>query len=560
VSVATLGRRLPAVARGVRVPALTRRLTDRAGPRWIIAAHTMRRALRWAAVWGVVFGLVEMSSITAFVAGYPTMAERLKLAQSLQSFSALLGWPYHAETIAGFVTWRILVIVVTIGAIWGLLTSTGLLRGEEDAGRWELLLTGQTTRRWATVQALVGLGGALLVMFVLVALLTLAAGRTPGARFPLGGSLLFALAAVSGAAMFVSIGALTSQLSATRGQAAMIAAALLGVSFAIRMVADSRRSFGWIRWLSPIGWAEELRPLRDPQPWALIPIVALVGACAVLAVVLAGRRDLNAGVLREREARGGDPRWLVGPITLTLRLSRSTMLAWLGGIALASLMYGSIARSTVGVLNGSPTIAATLGRLGVRLAVQGYLGIVFMTMAIVIALLAASQIAAIRDEEAAGRLDHLLVRPVRRTRWLGGRLAVSAGLVLVAGLVAGVFCWVGVAGQHTGVMLPTLLAAGLNATMPGLFVLGAGGLVFGLRPRLSAAVAYGIVAWSFLAYLLGSLIKGTDLVRQSSLLAHMALAPSKNPEWGTWAVVVLLGAAAAVAGAAAFERRDVEYE
>jgi ABC-2 type transport system permease protein len=285
-----------------------------------------------------------------------------------------------------------------------------------------------------------------------------------------------------------------------------------------------------------------------------------VGACALLAVVLAGRRDLNAGVLREREVRSSDPRWLVGPITLTLRLSRPTMLAWLGGIAAAGILYGSIARSTLGILSSSPTIATALGRFGVRIAVQGYLGIVFMLMAVVIAVLAANQVAAIRDEEAAGRLDHLLVRPVPRTRWLASRLAVSLGLIVLAGLAAGFFCWVGIAGQRTGVQLPTLLAAGLNATMPAVVVLGAGALVFGLRPRLSAGVAYAVVAWSFLALMLGSVIKGTDLVRESSLLAHMELAPSTSPDWGTWAIFVLLGVAAAVAGVAAFERRDIEYE
>jgi hypothetical protein len=60
--------------------------------------------------------------------------------------------------------------------------------------------------------------------------------------------------------------------------------------------------------------------------------------------------------------------------------------------------------------------------------------------------------------------------------------------------------------------------------------------------------------------MLGSVIRGTDLVRKSSLLAHMELAPSRDPDWGTWALLVLLGVAAAVAGAAAFRRRDIEYE
>ena len=48
--------------------------------------------------------------------------------------------------------------VIILGAIWGLLIATRSLRGEEDAGRWELFLSGRTTRGRAAVQAAIGLG------------------------------------------------------------------------------------------------------------------------------------------------------------------------------------------------------------------------------------------------------------------------------------------------------------------------------------------------------------------------------------------------------------------
>ena len=218
-----------------------------------------------------------------------------------------------------------------------------------------------------------------------------------------------------------------------------------------------------------------------------------------------------------------------------------------------------MARAAATLLASSPAITATLGRLGAHKASEAYLGISFLTVAVLITIVAAGQIAAIRDEEAAGRLDNLLVRPVRRTAWLAGRVAISLGLVVVVGLAAGLFTWLGAASQHTGVSLATLIEAGINATVPAVFVLGAGVLVFGLRPRLSAVACYGIVAYSFLIDLLGSLIKGNEWIRDSSLFTHIALAPAAKPDWGEAAVVVLLGAGAALVGALAFQRRDIEY-
>lgn len=533
---------------------------DRGDPRWVIASHVGRSALPWAIVWGTVFGLFVYVGISAFVTGYPTLSQRLQFAGSLESFAILLGPPRHAETVAGFITWRVTVVFAVVGGIWGLLTSTGLMRGEEDAGRWELLLAGRTTRGAAAAQALLGLGAALGAMFLVTAVLTLVVGRQPSAHFPVGRSLLFAVAMVSGAAMFLAVGALASQLSANRGQAATLSAVVLGVSFVVRMVADSQRSLGWMRWLSPIGWVEELRPLRDPQPVALLPMIALVLVCAWLTVWLAGQRDLNSSVLREGVSRRQDTWWLVGPTSLAVRLSRASAVSWLVGTASIAVVEGLVARSAGGILTSSPAFTAALRRLGVRKASEGYLGVAFLLIAVLLAVIAASQIAAIWDEEASGRLDNLLVRPVRRIKWLAGRLGISLAVVILAGAITGLFTWVGAASQHTGVGLPKLLEAGLNATIPAVFVLGAGALVLGLRPRLSAVATYGIVVWSFLVNLLGSLIKGNEWLRDSSLFSHMELAPAAKPDWGTAAVLVLLGLVMAVAGAVAFQRRDVEYQ
>jgi ABC-2 type transport system permease protein len=539
--------------------ARTRTTADFGNPRWAIVAHIFRRSRRWALIWGAVFGLYVMATVKAFMSAYPTFAARVQLAHSLQPFSMLLGLPRHAETVAGFASWRILTATILIGGIWGLLTSTGLLRGEEDAGRWELLLVGQTTRRRAAGQALLGLGAALGVMFLTTALLTLAAGSIPGARFGLIGSVLFAAGMVSGAAMFLAIGALASQLRATRGEAATLAAFVLGAAWVVRMIADSSPGLGWLRWLSPMGWIEELHPLEDSQPLALVPIVALVLGCAGLTMLLAGRRDLNASVLPEREGGAGSARWLVGPVSLALRTSRPVALGWLAGIVGYAAMEGAITKSATTLLATSPAIAATLGRLGVRRATDGYLGMAFFFDALLIAVIAAGQIAAIRDEEASGRLDNLLVRPVTRVRWLAGLVGVSLLILVLAGLGAGLFTWLGAVSQRVNESLWKLLEAGVNATIPGIFVLGAGVLIFGLRPRLSSATSYGIVAWSFLVDLIGSLIKGADWLRDSSLFTHMALAPAANPDWGTAAVIVLLAAAAAGIGAAMFGRRDIEY-
>ena len=68
---------------------------------------------------------------------------------SNKATSALFGPAPRLQTVAGFTVFKISMTLMILGAVWGLLTSTRLLRGEEDNGRWELLLAGQTTREGA---------------------------------------------------------------------------------------------------------------------------------------------------------------------------------------------------------------------------------------------------------------------------------------------------------------------------------------------------------------------------------------------------------------------------
>ncbi len=130
-------------------------------PRTVVAGQTARKAVRSGIIWGYIFGIAIASSAISYTTIYKTQAQRNALATaygSNKATSALFGPAPGLQTVAGFTVFKISMTLMILGAVWGLLTSTRLLRGEEDGGRWELLLTGQTTRRGAVVQAFAGLG------------------------------------------------------------------------------------------------------------------------------------------------------------------------------------------------------------------------------------------------------------------------------------------------------------------------------------------------------------------------------------------------------------------
>ena len=537
----------------------TRRLVRASRFPGLASARVVTRgALRGALIWGGVFGLMVWELVSQFSSQYPTVAARAMLVSTMGSnagLQAIFGMAHHIDTIGGYTAYHAIGVLGLIGAVWGLLAATRLTRGEEEAGRWEVLLAGQTTRRRATAGALAGLGVGLLTLWAVTAAVTATVGRSYGAHFSVTASLFMAAAAVAATGMFMAVGALSGQLAGTRRQAAAMAAAVFGIAYLIRLIAYADMKLMWLRWASPLGWVDELQPLTGSRPLLLLPVTAFTVVLAVAAVILAGRRDLGASVLPASDTAVPRTRLLTGPFGLACRLARRGAFGWFAGLAGGGLILGLTAKGTETVFSSQS--GGVIAKLGGTTGGASYLGIAFLIIALVIAMAAAGQVAATRDEEAEGYLDHLLARPVARLPWLAGRFAVSATVLAVDGLVAGLFTWAGAAATGAGLSFPALLAAGVNAVPAAVFVLGTGTLIYGLAPRFAAVAAYGIVAWSFLVEIIGADIGASRWLLDTSLLHHITRAPAAPVNWDSVAILAAIEIAAAIAGTVAFTRRDL---
>src|ERR1019366_200959 len=187
---------MTAISNLSRADALTRRSTRSAIPR-----VTAKKWVRAGAVWGSVFGLYIATQSLTYATSYKTVASRRLLVQQFghnAGISALVGPANQIGTVPGFTSWKCLTVLAIMGAVWGILTSTKLTRGEEDAGRWELLLAGRVTRRSAAQQALVGMAAGALALFVSTALIIAAVGRSSKVDIGVSSALCFSLAVASG--------------------------------------------------------------------------------------------------------------------------------------------------------------------------------------------------------------------------------------------------------------------------------------------------------------------------------------------------------------------------
>lgn len=537
---------------------------------YTMAGFFAKRTAKTAWIWGAIAGISTITSAIGFAAAYPTVASRAQLATTFGSnvgLAALIGKPEHIDTVNGFTAWRALGFVIIVGAVWALLAATKTFRGEEAAGRWEMFLTGPVTARKAALNGILGLLGGILAFYILAILGGIYAGHSGKASFSIQASLFMGLALVASALEFMAVGVFVSQLMPIRARAASVSAAVFAVAFLSRALANTADSLHWLLYVSPLGWVQLLRPLYGSQPMWLMPIGGFVIILFGLSIWMAGRRDLGASTFADKDTAKPRLRLLNAPLPAAFRLTRTSLFSWILSTAAFGFLFGVVTKTAGEAFSSSQGFQKVIGRIAQEVQTQiqaigskTFLGIVFFMMMTIMMAYAASAVAAIREDEAEGYLDNLLVRPVGRLQWLSGRLLLCLIGITAMAFFGAVASWGGESVQHAGIAFHDILIAGVNALAPALLILGLGIFMLGYFPRYISIATYGLIAWSFLIEMIGSAINLNHWILDTSPLHHISFAPAVDPAWRAWGLSVLIGALFALVGAVRFRRRDIENE
>lgn len=523
------------------------------GPRavtWLAVRQVRRGALVVALLCAGLSGLVAVQYRTT-VAGMDVVALET-LAQN-PAVRTLFGPARALDDAGGFTVWRTGPFVAVLAAAWTFLAATRITRGEEDAGRWALLLAGTVGVRQVVVRHLAVLLAADLLVAVLLAAALAVAGTSPN------GAVLHGAGVGLVAAAFAGLGVLAAQVLPDRRSAAAVCAAVLVAGLLLRMVADGVAALARLSWLSPFGLLAEIRPYAGDRPLPALVLALAATAFAAAAAGVAGRRDDGDAPLRRKAARR--PRLaLLGSLPgFLLRRTLRPWLAWAGGLAAYFLLIGLLAESLTQFLTENAVFAELAAQAGFDElgTVQGYAASLFRLLAIPVGLFAAARVAADVADEDAGRLMPVFAAPVSRVRWL----AVHAGLLLVACLalcgVAGTATWAGARWADAPLTLAEALAGAANALPVAGLSLGAALLALGWVPHAVLAAGAVPVGGGFVLLSLADSLSWPTAVRALSPFAHVASVPAREPALTAAATMLAIAAASATVGAIGYARRDV---
>ena len=534
-----------------------RRLTAKAGHGIVgrLARQSFRDGRGRTIAFAYLFAAIAYIQPVAYRHTYPTLAERLSFTRSFGANKAVelfYGQPHDLLSVGGYTAWRAGGTLAIFAAIWGMLAAVKALRAEEEAGRTELVLATGVGRRGVYVSALVALAAGTLVLWVasFAGLLV--------AALPAGESAYLALAIASVVPVFVGVGALASQCAPTRRGALELSAGVLALAFGLRVIADTAGGVGWLRWATPLGWAEELRPFAGPRPAVLLLPALLSAALLLISVRIAARRDVGAGLLAARDSAEPRTALLSSATAQALRGELGSFGVWLGSVGAFAFIVGVIAKSITAAAIPAG-VRRELNKLGSASIVtpKGYLSFGFLFFILAVSLFACAQIAAAHSEEVSGRAETALALSVGRREWLLGRLALAGGGAVAISLVAGVLAWAGAAAAGAGVSLPQMLAAGANCLPAALLFLGVGALCYAALPRSGSAIAYTLVSVAFLWQLFGALLGAPRWLLDLSPFEHIGMVPAQPFRVASAVVMFAIGLLAALAAARMFESRDL---
>ena len=470
--------------------------------------------------WGIGMGLVVVSPMASVATLLTTPQARAQLV----SLAATFAWNADVvavDTIGGYATFKIGIFIFLI-AVWPLLAASRMLRGEEDRGSLDVLLSLPHPRLAVALEKLVAMWTALLAMGLLIGLLVFAGGQKFGADFGLGGGLLFGLNLALLCAVIGGVALLISQFTQESGPAAGWTAGLLLVFIVLDMVHRVIPNTEWISRFSPVYYYNQSKPLVPSygvNAGAMLLLLALTVILSGTAVWLFVRRDVGGTVplprwlrVPERAASRALP---VGDWSLRSVYARSLgMIAmptvwWTLGIAgfAAWIVFAvqQMESRLSSLFASSPTVMNLIKNIGGGDASfnAGFLSAMFVLLPLFLMAFAVTQVNGWSADEQDGRLELLLAAPQRRLSVLLGRFAALASATVFIGVIT--LLASGGAAAAAGLKLDSgnLAAATLGMIPLGLLIAAVGYLASGwLRTAADTGLlSFLLLIWFFISFI-----------------------------------------------------------
>ena len=503
-------------------------------------------------VW--IVAIVALAALTTVgIEGvFPTQAALDQTAAATEHNAAAIAFNGAAQglnTVGGQVAFQFGAMGMVAVALMSIFMLGRLTRGEEEAGRLEVVRSLPVGIHANTLAAAITVAAMNLTVGVLIAAVLIAQG------LPAAGSVVLGVSFILVGLVFGGVALLVAQVTESTRVVYGTAGAVLGASFVLRAVGDN--GDGTISWFSPIGVAQKARPFADERWWPFLLLVAVTVLLVAAAAALAVRRDLGAGLIAPRPGPPAAAPSLGHPLGLAFRLQRGSLLGWGAGVLVIGIAYGWIGPTVDAFIGQNKALAELLAGTGGGSLTDLYFASSFRLMALLATGFAIGSALRVRSEETSMRADLVLATPVSRWRFAASHLAVAwAGSVIllaVAGLATGLTYGLAGGGMQS---VPRLFVAALVYAPAMWIMVGLAIALDGLVPRW-VGVSWAILAACVVVGFLGAVLGLPSWLQDLSPFERVPQLPAASMTLLPLVVMSAVAAGLTLIGLTGLRRRDI---
>ncbi|MDH6235507.1 hypothetical protein [Cryobacterium sp. CG_9.6] len=524
-------------------------------------------------VWITALAVLVSLSVPAVTVSFGSTADRealVRLAIGAPSVLMLRGIPQGANVDA-LLFFQLFTFLAVMVALMNTFLAVRHSRAEEESGRADLVgatSAGRLKPLIATV--LHGVGTNVLTG-------TVVAGGFVAAGLQVRGALVSGLALGATGLVFLAVGLLSSQVMRTSRGANGLAAALVGVAYALRAAGDAAGSINpdglsmtsaWPSWLSPIGWGQQTSAFTANDATPLLLDLALAAVLLATVGALQSRRDLGASLLSGRAGRAHAADSLRGSASLIWRLHWPAVAGWCVVGLVFGLLAGTLGETVRDLVRSNADMLAALssitdgptpaGTVSDGTIVDVFVAAMFSIVGVVAAAAATQTMIRMRQDEVNRTAELLLATGLTRIRWL-------LDYVLVGVIASSAVLLVAVIGGSVGLLrspgpaerLGSVLAAGVAQLPAALLILTIAAALFTYVPLWCMGLSWAVLVSSVFIGQFGGLLGLSEAIRALSPFTHTPLVAVPGTDWSGAGVMLALAVAVALLASLGMRRREL---
>lgn len=509
------------------------------------------RQYKWAIfIWLAIIITLNIAVAFAYPDIYPTQEDLIGFGYTMDNpaMVAMLGPSYPPEdyTIPLVFTGEMFMFMSILIVVMNILLTASMTRGNEEEGRLEIV-------RALPIGRLAASTASFIILIVINAIIAFSSAIGIGyfgpEAFTLSGSYAYGFGQASLGMFFVGLTLVFAQITDNKQTTNQSAFASLFIFYIIRALADVNES-DWTL-LSPLGWLTKIQPFMADNWWPILGLSVATLALVLLAYILLGQRDIQAGIL-PATSKGHHSSWLVKYLPgFILKQEGMRILSWATGIFLLAAAFGSILGELDTYFSDMEILQYFLDTSNQSMT-EAFIQLLYGIMTIFIAIPGISIINSIRQEEIKGRIDHFYSRPV--ARWLvllNYYLVAAFTLILLLALLA-----FGMYITSQNMLDPTSFINYMETAwryLPSLlFMISIAVLAVGLVPKLFPVI-WLYTGFTFLVMYMGELLTFPDWLNNLSIFQHIP----EDGHLATLTMVLILSFTIARIGIYAYGKRDI---